>query len=373
MSIRIFNGLKFNRTFTLQNIGAASRQWRSLLDQHSEETITAFMARNAVHFHDDAFFGMQTEDKELSVTNYSSGFSLAKQRLDKNREADADSFLPLKFEVVLMPIEADYTLATYYGNRDTAKLFIQHSEASDYSFWDNVDEPEDMSETEWTQREKDWKAALGDQMDLTPAEAGVSLSLISHQYASWWVPESESMADYLKSHDEEINPHSRATRLATHLLEKELYEQLVAYCLPGTATVTTQATSMSISTLAPASGTLIQLLMDHYHSQTGPDIVPRLQPRHAEPGSEESISSAMTLYRLLERYKKTPLFESWTHQLSAIIEPQLPIMTSDQLVEKLSSFKEAPARKLALLEYLQLELVTPASSIEPDKNPKHRI
>lgn len=60
------------------------------------------------------------------------------------------------FTVVLIPSAGQLLGIVYTAHQDWYQQWCQHPGVQEYSYWDNTDEPEGMSEQEWDARAKAW-------------------------------------------------------------------------------------------------------------------------------------------------------------------------------------------------------------------------
>lgn len=73
---------------------------------------------------------------------------------DSEDDADFD------VNMVVIPIN-DKTLCMPYASNNTLyELLIKRPEITEYAYWNNVDQPDNISEEEWEQRKTDWDEAL---------------------------------------------------------------------------------------------------------------------------------------------------------------------------------------------------------------------
>lgn len=83
-----------------------------------------------------------------------------KEKQLESKNLFAESAYNLKIELVCIPIQ-NKVLILYYGEhpefRDVVESF---PEIFEYNYWNNVDQPEELSDEEWEQRKKDWDVAL---------------------------------------------------------------------------------------------------------------------------------------------------------------------------------------------------------------------
>ncbi len=90
-----------------------------------------------------------------------------------------------ELNIVIFPeSNRDRTLALVYGeNKSFIECFTKHAKVEEYSWWNNCDKPDEVTDAEWDQREKDWQMVV----DMPPARAGLSRS-----YEGAFLPEIKS-------------------------------------------------------------------------------------------------------------------------------------------------------------------------------------
>lgn len=105
----------------------------------------------------------ELEDKSLDgIKNYVEKKSL--DMMKTNEVTDTwDKYcaeFDLKSEVWIFPIENKTLGMTFIKNKAIYDAFMALPEVSEYAYWNNVDQPENLSEEEWDLRERDWNEAL---------------------------------------------------------------------------------------------------------------------------------------------------------------------------------------------------------------------
>lgn len=115
---------------------------------------------------------------------------------DLNRECKSKkrwSHLDFGMHVIFFDVglENELLMVAYPGNNRTVAAFSTIEGVSDYDYWDNVDQPDGVTDAEWKQREDHWDIALG-TTDI-PAQEGFGITLYDEyslpfpgEFSQWW-------------------------------------------------------------------------------------------------------------------------------------------------------------------------------------------
>lgn len=79
------------------------------------------------------------------------------------------------FTVVLIPSAGQLLGIVYTVHQKWYEQWCQQPGVEEYSYWDNVDEPEGMSEEEWARRDKAWSVLSDEPVSMQ----GFSIELVS--------------------------------------------------------------------------------------------------------------------------------------------------------------------------------------------------
>lgn len=79
------------------------------------------------------------------------------------------------FNVVLVPTQGFVLGRVYTVHRDWRAEWLKQPGVEEYSYWDNMEGPEDVSEADWAARGKAWEAITDDPMSMQ----GFSIELVS--------------------------------------------------------------------------------------------------------------------------------------------------------------------------------------------------
>lgn len=92
-----------------------------------------------------------------------------------------DNFTPtldFTISVTIIPYEDKLLGKFFYNNPIFSEIIKNLDYISDFSYWNNVDQPDDISNEEWDNRKNVWDAAFGDCF--TFADAGFTYNLVTH-------------------------------------------------------------------------------------------------------------------------------------------------------------------------------------------------
>lgn len=105
-----------------------------------------------------------------------------KVRASKHRDPEVD----FSFEVVLFK-HPNGIFGLYFAEQEAlTTAFLSLPEVEDFSYWDNTDQPERISEEEWASRKATWGLIFQDSW--VPSEVGASLVLLPEIYESAATP-----------------------------------------------------------------------------------------------------------------------------------------------------------------------------------------
>lgn len=211
MSVKIYDGLMIERDLSLGEARLLCKKARDVLEEQVEREQLKWLSLKAAFFADKAVMGgNQGADPKKSPWAMAMG-DMSEERKRNSKGENVTAF-PMDFEASFMSSGNGRTLMIGFGLRTMKEAFAKELGAVEYGYWDNTDEPEDISEEQWAQREADWRGALGARFELSPAEAGMSVKLVSEKYAKWWEPTDEQVAVALGS--DELRPQARARELS---------------------------------------------------------------------------------------------------------------------------------------------------------------
>lgn len=308
MSVRLWGGLRVGQEMSL----AQARDWaletRPLLDAKAESIISEKLARAAAEAIMEAMLSESPEriKTDEGKNGWEVGAHLHREAIEAHKKGARSSFFDVNFEASLIPIPGA-TLALMFGDAQLKQIAMEKLGATEWGWGDGEDKPSSVSAKEWARRKKEWQLALGKSFDLSPAEAGMSVSLLSNRFKVWWRPDPS-----------QLEPIWGAALEARKRVAKDVAE-------------------IWLMRIASKQGLLAPKKKD------GEDVM-------------ESAMSAWRRGRDLLEGEWKPKFE----KISGMIEGMIPPLSEQQLMLPLVEWqKKGEQERLALSEALALEAIAP--------------
>jgi hypothetical protein len=181
MSTKIYNGHEIVG-HTLDSFLPLLRTLRSEIAEMHQTQLAKVLADLIVSSHDAACLGLRQPPKDLRLD--AEQFVLARMK-----QSD------FAFSVTVIPVDGRLLAMTFCDQ----KVFNAHWDAQpwrrDFAYWDNTDEPEDISFDEWEARGALWDKALGDSG--VPGEAGYSYDITDPRPTMPYVSDAEILAQVM--------------------------------------------------------------------------------------------------------------------------------------------------------------------------------
>jgi hypothetical protein len=208
MSTKIYNGFMFRDT----DYGIVLSQLKRLqkeLYPLATQLLAQVIAEELVSSRDTQYFSQTPETKSLSVIHV----ELVRWQKEIKGSGNRDPSVDFGFDVSVIPDRSPRVPANLLGIFYTEQgPFINVLKAKrwfiDYSYWNNSDRPDDISEQAWKTRCRHWDAALG--KDGIPSIAGFSFTVIANELIRW--PSVEAILE------KQPPVANRAKRIAEELL-----------------------------------------------------------------------------------------------------------------------------------------------------------
>jgi hypothetical protein len=155
MSTKIYTGFKINNINNFEELNQFRKELIIDAKKKQNELSTKLMLLSAIGTLDLYTVGFDVPKKEEIVFNH--GYHHVNERFREFKKSNQkDPVYDLRFEIVVFlnnPL-----LAIFIGdNRNMMKVFENHPNVEYYGYWNNSDGPEDVSDDDWKQREKDWE------------------------------------------------------------------------------------------------------------------------------------------------------------------------------------------------------------------------
>jgi hypothetical protein len=219
MSTSITNGYNFGK----QDVFAMSHAIREMFRPLLLEAIHSRPVANAVEMYDKIQSKseklIQEVAREAKGLGFESGpvtwLELYRVAVDKDKKDTFwDRSSEHNFEVSFMRDEKTANVfAMIYGSRESREFFKNVYSEYEYSYWNNTDHPESLSEDEWDDRNATWDRLLGYK---SPKVSGLMMTVMEPY-------ELEPRLDYFESGKSFRLPsmESRIGRLAYNLVAAE--------------------------------------------------------------------------------------------------------------------------------------------------------
>lgn len=181
MSTKIHNGFlfAFSHRFGYQFVLEDLQKLRDEL----QPTVTELYGRTLMNL---AIQYVDCQHKGVALPNCSPATKARHEILDRQKEIKRTGYrdpeVDFGFEVLVLPLKGgkydQYLLGLYYTEQEKfAEVLKANHWFIDYSYWDNTDRPDDVSNAEWSRRKKAWDLALGTGV---PSLHGFSFTVVSN-------------------------------------------------------------------------------------------------------------------------------------------------------------------------------------------------
>jgi len=168
MSTKIYNGYKLPnmsllelKEFTDKLRGEIRKTCNKMFYDKAALIITNIIDSSYVCSKEKLFKKYNIKEDEMNFSLFFKTWDTINKKNKKiSKTQERNPLFDFSCEICLIPIE-DKILCLYFGEaKEYLNTFTSFKEISSYYYYNNVDKPEDVSEEEWKQREKDWAKAL---------------------------------------------------------------------------------------------------------------------------------------------------------------------------------------------------------------------
>ena len=195
MSTKIYNGHEIVG-HTLESFLAAVQAWRALFERKASDLARAFVVQHAVRSFDKIQLGLKQPTKPDLL------FTAQMALLDRQTEVIAtkkrDTAVDFGMTVVLFPINSRLLAIPFIENRELAELWRKQAWWREFGYWNNTDRPDNVSDSQWDEREALWEKVLGPDCR-SPAEKGYSVTVVAEHFGGMCHIPDESVTTYLPS------------------------------------------------------------------------------------------------------------------------------------------------------------------------------
>lgn len=179
MSTKIYNGYKFKNTpkNLMETRDVILRIKTKIMDYYRKKYYRLLAEEAVVLFDDSLFFhkipyilpngdgkAIPLKECNLDSSMHTITYDAVNRKSDiyKKQTYRDGVFSECDFEcsVVILPSNDNVFLMLFAEDRKIKNILLETGEIEEYPFWDNTDQPDEMSIDEWTKRGYEWDAAL---------------------------------------------------------------------------------------------------------------------------------------------------------------------------------------------------------------------
>lgn len=172
MSTKIYNGFRLKGVRTLDKAFFMMPELRKPIRAAAELQAAKLLVMRASYIYDEATY--LGEKQGMSALKKAYGDIWAGLRESaRTRERD---YFDLGFDLSLAVTTDKNVIGMAFGNNDIKKAFFALEPVADYSYWDNTDEPDDVTPKDWAKRRGHWNEVLG--VSSVPAQSMFNITFV---------------------------------------------------------------------------------------------------------------------------------------------------------------------------------------------------
>ena len=188
MSTKIYHGFEIksnNSVDLLSKLKTISKRIEKLADAK----LKSWLAQRATYIFDNYTIENKDTSNGILVKVFMEYIDRAGE-VKKTQKRDPG--IDFSFSLTIFPKTAKKSIGIIYcEHQDLIDAFMDHEDVSDFSYWNNTDRPEDISESEWQARKKSWDKALD---RTTFGKSGFTFTIIDDLFPSLNKAEYEEFA-----------------------------------------------------------------------------------------------------------------------------------------------------------------------------------
>lgn len=173
MSTKIFNGIKFasNNFYEVEQFLLRMRDELSTIAKKGFTKVLVQEVQYAkIYIQTGIYLGYILTSEHLDAIAakpekvvervYVALKRMMKANLSATSIGDYERDVDFNFSIAIYPLEDKIIGMTFCEDPNMRNYFNSQSEVSEYGYWNNVDQPDNVDNSAWEQREKDWNKAL---------------------------------------------------------------------------------------------------------------------------------------------------------------------------------------------------------------------
>lgn len=175
MSTKIYNGFRISNDLSLVQLKTLMMRLRKHAHRIIKKELWDLTAIEAVCLIDRIAMGKEVySDWERPLISHVED-EIEKKYINIERTGRRDPEYDFHFSIGILPIKGKTLLMVFAERESFFELIKKQRWIEEYGYWNNTDEPEGVSESEWEQRKKDWDEALGESG--IPSQNGFEVTL----------------------------------------------------------------------------------------------------------------------------------------------------------------------------------------------------
>ncbi len=177
MSTKIYNGFVI-KTGDITEVMQLLDEVGVLYDDAAKKYMHTLTAHLIIDAWDGLSVGSIDEKDAEILKHYSLSWYAYEKILNAQKKIketnQRDPAYDFELNILIFPKSyTDRTLAMVYGeNKSFLECFTKHPKVEEYGWWNNSDKPNEVTDEQWDQREKDWQMVI----NRPPSRAGLSRS-----------------------------------------------------------------------------------------------------------------------------------------------------------------------------------------------------
>jgi len=191
MSTKLHNGFVFKSNDI--------REIRDTIDEFRKKIEPLVYNKTVQYFAEECsmLFDLNTINNKKNTGIFSTIYQQFSQKQDEIRvKGVRDPSVDFQFSLVVIPSEDKFYGLFYTEQKEFADLWAENELVSEYIYYNNVDEPEDISIEDWNKRGEVWDSLL-DPYNGIPSKAGFTFEVI--QEITFDIPKTTEVVDAMSS------------------------------------------------------------------------------------------------------------------------------------------------------------------------------
>jgi len=184
MSTKIYNGIIFTKKMSLVSLKKEIDNLRPKVTELVRKMYNSFAGAYIARIIDMKTFKLFTKDQIEEFKNRNlcpithSFFRLCERTDEIKKTSTRDPEVDFDLSMVVFPVTGSKLLGMYFcEKKELEDILFRELPIKEYHYQDSTDRPEDISDKEWSRRERDWDKALGGNGYAIPAEAGFTIQI----------------------------------------------------------------------------------------------------------------------------------------------------------------------------------------------------